>query len=122
MKKKKDTVRAGEFRRNNARSGHPAYITEVKKNKKKKPKAKFIGLTESKETHGKKNIPLNKNPNPKNQSKKAYVRPEVDEVDLDNSTFGKKLKWEFAPEDLVKVEIIIEKDKKNAESNRSARN
>lgn len=122
MKKKKDTVRAGEFRRNNARSGHPSYITKVER-KKKKPKARFIGVTESQETHGKKNVRLDKNPNPKTPNKKAYLRPEVEVVELNEKTFGKKLKgWQFAESDLPKVEIIIEKDKKNAESNRSARN
>lgn len=120
MEKKVDKVKAKEFRHNKARGGHPAYIVKVfketilnEKNKEETKKAKFIGITEAKKTHGTKNVQLDKNPEPKNK-KTAFVRPIVEEVNLTKKTFGKKLEgWEFAVSDKEKIRIIIDKNKKS---------
>lgn len=119
MTRKKDKVKPNEFRHNKARSGHPAYIVKVYAETPKPPetkpkrKAKFIGLTEKAETHGEKNIPLHKNPDPKNPKKPAHIRPSVDEVELTNKTFGKKLQgWKFDDRDKPTIRIVIEKDNK----------
>ena len=116
-KKTNDKVKSKEFRRNNARTGHPAYIVSVskdkpKKNEERQKKAKFLGVTEAPKTHGVKNVKLDKNPNP-NSTKQSYVRPKVEEVVLTEKTFGNKLTgWEFSTSDKKKVRIIIEKDNK----------
>lgn len=107
--KKKDVVKPNEFRKNNARSGHPAYIVGVKKDNKK---AEFLGLTSAPKTHSVKNIELKANPNPKD-TKKSYIRPKIEEVNLTDKTFGKKLDtWQFSEEDKKTVRKIISKNKK----------
>lgn len=105
---KNTAVRPKQFRRNNARTGHPAYIVKIFE-RKGIYKAGFIGITEAKETHGVKNIKLDKNPNP-NNLKDSYIRPKVDEVNLTSKTFGKELKdWEFTKTDKKKVNKVIKK-------------
>ena len=109
---KTDVVKPKEFRYNKARSGHPAFIVEIVKTPQTK-KAKFVGLSKNKKTHGVKNIPLDKNPNPQKKDEKAYARPNVDEVILTKKTFGKKLEgWEFAISDKEKIRVIISNDSK----------
>lgn len=101
-------VKPKQFHRNNARTGHPAYIVKIYE-RKGIHKAEFIGITGAKETHGVKNIKLDKNPNPKNIND-SYIRPNVDEVNLTPNTFGKKLKdWEFSITDKKKVNKVIKK-------------
>ena len=105
-------VKANEFRYNKARGGHPSYTVRVIKTQQNR-KAKFIGLTESDTTFGVKNIPLDKNPNPARKDKKAYARPNVDEVVLTKKTFSKKLNgWEFSVSDKAKIQVIIVNDSK----------
>ncbi len=114
--KNKDIVKPGEFRRNNARTGHPAYIVkidiELNKEKQSRKKVKFIGITEHSTTHQINNIPLKQNPNPKTPTKPAYIRPKLDEVNLTKKTFGKVLLgWKFVPEDKEKVNRVIKQKK-----------
>lgn len=118
-KKKTDVVKPNEFRYNKARGGHPAYIVKVIQSSQPlqtppKKKARFIGLTESPETQGMSNVPLDVNPNPDKRGKiKAYARPNVDEVVLTEKTFSKKLNgWEFDLNDKEKIRVIIVNDSK----------
>ena len=56
-----------------------------------------MSLTHSERTEGEKNIPLKKNPNPKDR-RKAYVRPKVETAHV--SSFGKRLLgWFFGDDD-----------------------
>ncbi len=111
--RKSKRIKAGEFRRNNARTGHPAYITAVIKKKENIPTiAEFIGITESPETHNIENIQLKENPNPHRKSDPAFIKPNIEQVVLTNKTFGKKLEdWRFSPEDEALVKIIIKRKK-----------
>lgn len=122
--KKKDTkndiVKPNEFRYNKARGGHPAYIVKVIKTIPSEKKAKFVGLSKNKKTFGVKNIPLDKNPNPKQKHEKAFARPNVDEVILTKKTFGKKLEgWEFAISDKEKIRVIITNDSNTSKTKKN---
>lgn len=111
-KQVKNKVKAKEFRRNNARTGHPAFIVKVYKDSKKNKKVEFIGITEAPKTHGTKNIRLDVNPEPNNTTK-AHLRPKTEHVDLKEKTFGPNLTdWKFADSDKPKVKTIIEKSNK----------
>lgn len=77
-------------------SRHPVYIYAKIGNK-----LKYVGITHSNITDGIENIPLIKNPNPKDK-RKSYMRPYSR---LDHKTsFGKKQKgWKLHPEDKKKI-------------------
>ena len=93
----------GHFRKfQNAKfTGHPQYIYADDGKL-----YKVIGITSSPVTNGVGNIPLDKNPEPKN-TKKAYLRPKPDSVS--KGTRNKKLKgWKFSDSDKKKVRSIIE--------------
>ncbi len=94
----KKEIKKNEFRKNRETS-HPTYIyAKVGK------EFKCIGLTHAKMTSGIKNIPLEKNPNPKD-SRKAYARPTP--VRKHISSFGKKLDgWFFSDVDKEKIKKI----------------
>ena len=99
-------IKKNEFRRNNSRDtgGHPTYIYAQEGKK-----LKFIGITHSPITDGMENIPLEKNPEPRNTSK-AYIRPYPNEAH--KSSFGTKLKgWFFSDKDKRKVEEVKKKTK-----------
>ncbi len=94
----KKNERKNEFRKNRV-TGHPTYIYA-----KSGDDYKYIGITHAKVTDGTKNIPLAKNPNPKD-SRQSYVRPTADKKN--RSTFGKKLNgWFFSDEDKEKINKI----------------
>lgn len=103
MKKAKSK---NEFRTHNSNKNknHPTFIfAKVGK------KYKFVGITHAEITDGMKNIPLLKNPNPKDK-KPSYFRPFFDDDYI--SSFGKKKKgWKLYPED--KLKIPKNKKKKN---------
>lgn len=110
MKKKKSTKTGDNkkrfqphFRkfRNAKLTGHPQYVYDEKGRK-----YKIIGITSSAKTNGVENIPLNKNPEPKN-TKQAYLRPKPDVVD--KGVENVRLKgWKFTGKDKEKVRLIIE--------------
>ncbi len=108
-KRKRDRVRPGDFRANNARTGHYSYITKIEKQV-ENTLAEFIGITSKPKTFNVKNIKLHKNPNPKTPNRPAYIHPKKDSVKLTSRTFGKRKKgWSFAKED----KTIINKIKKD---------
>ena len=83
-----------EFRKKNTKDGrgHPTYIYRERGNQ-----YDYLSLTHSERTEGEKNIPLKKNPNPKDR-RKAYVRPKVETAHV--SSFGKRLLgWFFGDDD-----------------------
>ncbi len=106
MAKKKDKRFHPQFRHSkNANRQHPTYIFA-----KNGDDYEFIGITHSKITNGIKNIPLEKNPNPRD-SRSAYIRPCVEKDKKKN--FGKREKdWRFADEDVGKVKSVIKRHKK----------
>ena len=83
----KKNERKNEFRKNRV-TGHPTYIYA-----KSGDDYKYIGITHAKVTDGIKNIPLTKNPIPKD-SRQSYVRPIAEKKN--RSTFGKKLNGGFS--------------------------
>lgn len=102
-RKKKSNFRKG-FRKNK-RIGHPAYLIDEDGNM-----YKYIGITHAQKTNGMDNIPLSKNPDPKDSSK-AFVRPLIEKDKPKN--FGRRLNgWTFSAEDKKAVKKIIDKDKK----------
>jgi hypothetical protein len=83
-----------EFRKKNTKDGrgHPTYIYRERGNQ-----YDYLSLTHSERTEGEKNIPLKKNPNPKDR-RKAHVRPKVETAHV--SSFGKRLLgWFFGDDD-----------------------
>ena len=83
-----------EFRKKNSKDGrgHPTYIYRERGNQ-----YDFLSLTHSERTGNERNIPLKKNPNPKDK-RKAYVRPKAETAHI--SSFGKRLLgWFFSDED-----------------------
>lgn len=83
-----------EFRRKNTKDGrgHPAYIYRETQGQ-----YDYLSLTHAESTRGKKNIPLKKNPDPKD-GRKAYVRPKSERAR--KSSFGSKLfGWFFSDDD-----------------------
>ena len=102
MAKKNKGFRRG-FRKNK-RIKHPTYVIDKHGNL-----YKYIGITHSRKTNGEDNIPLIKNPNPKD-NRSAYIRPRVENDDCRN--FGRGYNdWQFSEEDKKTVRKIIEKDK-----------
>ncbi len=92
--------------RKNKRINHPTYVVD-----KQDDVYEYIGITHSKITNGKNNIPLRNNPNP-NDSRQAYVRP-ILEKDIDKN-FGKRYSsWNFSKSDTKKVNKLIDKNKKS---------
>ena len=95
MKKK---IKKNEFRIHNSKvdGHHPSYIyAKVGK------KYIFVGITHAEITDGMKNIPLSKNPNPKDKTP-SYFRPYSDDDHI--SSFGKKKKgWSIPYEDKLKI-------------------
>ena len=90
--------------RKNKRINHPTYLVDRDGNV-----YKYIGITHSEITLGKKNIPLKSNPNPED-NKTAYVRPRVEKDKAEN--FGRRLKgWRFLKEDKKTIKDIVDKDK-----------
>ena len=99
--------RKNEFRKNNSKKGksHPTYF--YGQNGKKH---NFIGLTHAEITDGIKNIPLEINPEPGNNTV-AHIRTEC--LEAHKSNFGIKLKeWFFTDNDKKKVEEVIKKSNK----------
>lgn len=86
-------------------TGHPSYVYGEKgKN------YKVIGITSASKTNDIDNIPLLKNPEPKNTSP-AYIRPKP--IEVDKGIKNRRLKgWKFTDADKKKVQAIIDKDKK----------
>lgn len=93
----KKIEKRNEFRKKNSKDGrgHPTYIYA-----RQGDEYKYIGITHADITKGVKNIPLEKNPNPKDD-KKAFFRPKAEKHH--KSSFGKKLKGWF----------LSDKDKEN---------
>lgn len=90
-----------EFRFNRV-TNHPTYIYA-----KDGRNYKYIGLTHAKITQGTENIPLSKNPNPKDP-RSSYARPFADRKPI--STFGKKLDgWSLADADKATMNAIKKK-------------
>lgn len=86
-----------EFRTNNAKKEkHPAYIfAQIGDD------YRFVGITHADITDGIKNIPLEKNPNPKD-SRKAYMRPFSGRQN--RGSFGSKKKgWRMSEKDKKKI-------------------
>ena len=83
---------------------HPTYVyARVGEN------FKYLGITHAKITDGIKNIPLEKNPNPKDK-RSAYVRPHTQQAN--RSKFGKGLNsWKFSDKDKAKIKTLIDNDK-----------
>ncbi len=98
MAKKKDK---NHFRFNRI-TKHPTYIYAKDGND-----YKFIGLTHAKITQGTENIPLSKNPNPKDL-RQSYARPFSDRKP--KATFGKRLKgWSLDEGDRATMNAIRKK-------------
>ena len=100
-------IKKNEFRPNHSKGGggHPTYIYAQEGKE-----YKFIGITHSPITDEMDNIPLDKNPEPNNQTK-AYIRPKPGKAH--RSSFGSKLKgWFFGESDKKKVEEVKKKDNK----------
>ena len=94
----KNIIRKNEFRIHNSKESgyHPTYIYA-----KKGKKFIFVGITHSDITDGIENIPLIKNPNPKDK-RKAYFRSFWDSGHY--TSFGKKKKgWVLHPDDKNKI-------------------
>ena len=90
--------RKNEFRKKNTKDGkgHPTYIYA-----REGDKFHYIGLTHAQITKGKRNIKLDKNPNP-SDSRDAYFIPKS--ASNKKSSFGKKLKgWGFCDSDKEKI-------------------
>jgi hypothetical protein len=69
-----------------------------------------LGITHSAITHNTKNIKLDKNPAPKDNST-AYVRPKADKANT--GAFSSRLKgWRFSDSDKPKVKKIIDEHEK----------
>lgn len=100
-------IKKNEFRKGNTAKtlGHPTYIYAQEGKK-----LKYIGITHSAVTENTKNIELEQNPEPGNNTK-AYIRPKPAEAH--KASFGKKLKgWTFSKKDKEKVEAVKKKGAK----------
>ncbi len=100
-------IKKNEFRPNNSKEGkgHPTYIYAQEGKE-----YKFIGITHAEITEGVRNIPLEENPEPGNNSQ-AYIRPKPQKEH--RSSFGGKLKgWFFSPSDKEKVNAVIKNKNK----------
>lgn len=96
MAKKRQTK--SEFRRTNLKQGlnHPTYIYA-----RVGDDYRYLGITHAKITEGVRNIPLEKNPNPKDK-KAAYVRPDPQQAH--RASFGARLQgWSFSDSDKAKI-------------------
>lgn len=92
-----------EFHKLNTKDaqGHLHYVCGKKGNK-----YESIGITHAKKTRGQQNVPLKKNPNPKDPEK-AYVRPKLTEEKKER--YGKQLNGlGLDAEDKKKVWALIE--------------
>ncbi len=99
-------IKKNEFRKNHSKEGggHPVHVYAQKGKK-----FIYIGITHAEITDGMENIPLEKNPEPGNNSK-AYIRPNPEEAH--RGSFGSKLKgWFFSDKDKKKVEEVKKKRK-----------
>lgn len=95
MGKQKKEIKKDEIRKNKD-TRHPAYIYAKVGNE-----FKYLGITHAKITDGVKNIPLDKNPNPKDK-KKSYVRPKAEKSKT--SRFKAKEKgWSLSKKDKEKL-------------------
>ncbi len=97
-------IKKNEFRKHHSKEGggHPAHIYAQKGKR-----LIYIGITHAEITDGMDNIPLEKNPEPRNNTK-AYIKPNPEEAH--RSSFGAKLKgWFFSDRDKVKVEEVKRK-------------
>lgn len=91
--------------RNAKFTGHPVYIFDEDGNK-----YKVLGITSAPETNGVKNILLEVNPEPENDSP-AYVRPKP--LKEDKGACSERLKgWRLSGNDKKTVQKIIDNDKK----------
>ncbi len=91
-------IRKNEFRKNNSKEykGHPAYIFAQVGNE-----FIFVGITHADITDGIRNIKLEKNPNPADNSP-SYMRPFANKKHKAN--FGKKQKgWSITERDKNKA-------------------
>lgn len=90
--------------RKNKRIKHPTYVIDKHGNI-----YKYIGITHSPKTNNEDNIPLSKNPNPKD-NRAAYMRPYVEDDDFRN--FGRGYNdWQFSEADRKTVQKIIKEGK-----------
>ncbi len=96
--KRKKEVKKDEFRRNK-KTRHPAYIYAKVGNE-----LKYIGITHAEITQGVKNIPLEKNPNPKDTAK-AFARPKA-EKGKSNEFKAKEKGWRLSKKDKQKIDKI----------------
>lgn len=106
-KETKKTVNRDEFRKLNTKEGkgHPHYVCG-----KKGSRYQSVGITHAKKTKGKPNLPLTKNPDPKD-SGTAYVRPVLTEEKEKN--YGRRLDGlGLGKEDKEKVWKLIEELRK----------
>ena len=110
MKKKKIAPKS-EFRYNDE-TNHPAYVFGEGVNN-----FYSVGITHSKKTFGKKNMPLTQNPK-KNDKSKAYIRNGI--VVGRKKGFGRLLKgYSFSKEDFPKVKAKIRNYKRNRKHKKS---
>lgn len=101
---KQKTTDLDEIRKLNTKEGkgHPHYVCGRKGNK-----YQSVGITHSEHTKGTKNLPLKKNPDPKDK-RKAYIRPKLTEEKA--KKYGKNLNGlGLSSEDKKKVWELIEK-------------
>ena len=91
--------------RKNKRINHPTYVIDRNGNV-----YKYIGITHSRKTKDENNIPLRKNPNPKD-NRSAYLRPSVEKDEMKDfrRCYGA---WRFGDEDSKLVRRMIDEDKK----------
>ena len=98
IEKKKNKQSRNEFRKKNGKDGrgHPTYVYA-----RQGDDYFYIGLTHAKITKGVKNIPLEKNPNPKDK-RAAFFRLQAEKNN--RASFGKKLHgWSFSDNDKEKI-------------------
>ena len=99
MAKKRQT--RSEFRRTNLKQGlnHPTYIYA-----RVGDDYRYLGIIHAKITDGIQNVPLTKNPNPKDK-RASYVRPVPQQAH--RASFGARLQgWSFSDSDKEKIKKL----------------
>lgn len=107
VEKRKNSNARNEFRYN-LDAGHPNYVFEANE---ETDEWKAVGITHEKETFGKANMPLVKNPK-ETDTRPAYVRNGV--VETGHKNLGRKTmkKMKFSEEDMPNVKSKIRNYKK----------
>ena len=91
--------------RKNKRINHPTYLLGRNGNK-----LDYVGITHSDTTDGEYNLPLDKNPNPRDK-KRAFLRPKIETDEPKN--FGRRYEdWKFSEKDKKTVQKLYDKSKK----------